>query len=133
MQRRSVRAAGWLIVVWVGLAGCGSDDGTQPTEEPTSPTATGTQVVAELTEYAITLSESSFAPGTYTFVAREAGKAPHVLSISGPGVDTASTKVLNPGDDDALLPVTLEPGTYELWCPVGNHEALGMQTSITVR
>jgi plastocyanin len=133
MRRRTMRAAGCLVAGVVGLAGCGSNDGDEATEEAPSPTDTGTHVVAELTEYAITLPETSFAPGTYTFVAREDGQVSHALTISGPGVDTESTEVLNPGDDDALLTVELEPGTYELWCPVGNHAGLGMKTSITVR
>lgn len=30
------------------------------------------------------------------------------------------------------LTVTLQPGTYEVWCSVGNHRQRGMGTEITV-
>ncbi|MDQ6657996.1 MAG: hypothetical protein M3Z00_07200 [Actinomycetota bacterium] len=28
--------------------------------------------------------------------------------------------------------MTLQKGTYELYCPVGNHKQMGMDTHITV-
>jgi uncharacterized cupredoxin-like copper-binding protein len=28
--------------------------------------------------------------------------------------------------------VTLQAGTYEVWCPIGNHRAMGMDTTLTV-
>ena len=89
-------------------------------------------MTAELTEYAIELSQQTFTPGPYEFVAEEQGQAPHALSIDGPGVDSASTSVIEPGGESQVLNVTLQPGTYEVWCPVGNHRAQGMQTTITV-
>ena len=58
----------------------------------------------------LTLSETTFTAGTHTFSAQEAGQAPHAPSISGPGVEPASTEVLNPGDLDAQLAVTLGSG-----------------------
>jgi uncharacterized cupredoxin-like copper-binding protein len=36
------------------------------------------------------------------------------------------------GGQSASLPVDLQPGTYEIWCPVGEHKAKGMTTTITV-
>ena len=89
-------------------------------------------MTAELTEFSIELSQQTFAPGPYEFVAEEQGQFPHALSIEGPDVDSASTSVIDPGGDSQTLNVTLQPGTYELWCPVGNHRAQGMETTITV-
>src|SRR6266545_2569452 len=71
--------------------------------------------------------------GAYTFVVEQQGKHPHALSIKGPGVDTTSTPTIQPGGASERLTVTLQPGRYELWCPVGNHKAQGMHTTITVR
>ena len=119
-------ATGGLLVS--ACAG-GTGDSSQ-SDQP--PTIKGTEVTAELTEYAITLDATTFPAGTYTFVAKEEGQAPHAVSIEGPGVNTVSTDVLNPGDADAALTVDLSPGTYILWCPVGNHRAQGMETTITV-
>ncbi|HEX6577917.1 MAG TPA: hypothetical protein VF082_06060 [Jiangellaceae bacterium] len=97
-----------------------------------APTAAATTVTATLTEFSIELSQQTFASGTYEFVAEEAGEFPHALSIEGPGLDSTSTDVIEPGGDSQTLTVILEPGTYEIWCPVGNHRAQGMETTITV-
>jgi uncharacterized cupredoxin-like copper-binding protein len=40
--------------------------------------------------------------------------------------------VIDPGGADETLTVTLQAGTYELWCPVGSHREQGMETTITV-
>ncbi|WP_370065566.1 hypothetical protein [Streptacidiphilus sp. MAP5-3] len=83
------------------------------------------------TEFKLTLSTTAFKPGAYTFVAQNAGTVSHALAISGPGVPTHQTPILSPGGK-ADLSVTLKPGSYELWCPVDGHKALGMDTHITV-
>ncbi|MBD0292979.1 MAG: hypothetical protein ICV70_05345 [Jiangellaceae bacterium] len=138
------------------LASCGGDEGdaatatspapspeatmetpeaspAEPTTEDTpSPAGEAIEVTARLTEFSIELSQQTFAPGAYEFVAEEEGEFPHALSIEGPGVDSASTEVIQPGGESQRLTVTLESGTYTLWCPVGNHRAQGMETTITV-
>lgn len=121
------------------LAGCNSGKST-PTTTPAPPTtpraATATaspaaKVTADLTDFAITLSQRSLPPGTYTFVAEQRGQSPHALAIVGPGINS-QTKVIEPGGAAQELTVVLQPGTYELWCPVGNHRALGMTVTITI-
>ena len=110
--------------------------GTTPTSaetpDETSPAPAATTVTATLTEFSIELSQQTFSPGTYEFVAEEQGEFPHAFSIEGPGVDSTSTEVIEPGGASQTLTVTLQPGTYEIWCPVGNHRAQGMETTITV-
>jgi hypothetical protein len=64
-------------------------------------------------------------------VPEEVGELPHALSIEGPGVDSTSTPVIQPGGGSQTLNVTLQPGTYEIWCPVGNHRG-HMETTTTV-
>lgn len=128
-RRATALAAAALL-----LSACAgdTDNGDDSPGPDGPPTIEGTQVSAELTEFAITLDTTTFSAGTYTFVAKEQGQAPHALSIEGPGVDTTSTDVLNPGDADAALTVDLSPGTYTLWCPVGDHRSQGMELTITV-
>lgn len=129
--------------VAVLTAACGGSGGSTPSggsgagSAPATSTGqaagstSGTQVTATLTEYKIALSTSTFAPGTYTFVAKNAGQVGHALEIDGPGVNDQKTGSLAPGDS-ADLTVTLGAGTYDIWCPVPGHKALGMDAKITV-
>jgi plastocyanin len=97
---------------------------------PSSPGATGTVVPVSETEFKIGLSHTAFRAGTYTFTAKNAGRATHALRIEGSGL-TAKTGNIAPGQS-ANLTVALRPGRYDLDCPVDNHEALGMKQEITV-
>jgi uncharacterized cupredoxin-like copper-binding protein len=94
-------------------------------------TGTGTRVTVTETEYGLKLSRSSFAPGTYTFVADNAGHITHAVSIDGPGVEDARTKNVQSGQT-APLTVTLKKGTYDVYCPIPGHKQLGMDQHITV-
>lgn len=82
------------------------------------------------TEFRLGLSTSTFTAGTYTFTAVNQGKIEHSLEITGPGVK-AETATLSPGQS-AQLHVTLQAGSYDLFCPIGSHKALGMNQEITV-
>ncbi|MGH3764800.1 MAG: cupredoxin domain-containing protein [Pseudonocardiaceae bacterium] len=88
-------------------------------------------VTAVEKDFSIELSEKTFAPGTLTFRVQNQGSSPHDLSIKGPGVATAKSQVIDSGATSELT-VTLEPGTYQLWCSVDGHRAKGMDTTITV-
>jgi uncharacterized cupredoxin-like copper-binding protein len=92
----------------------------------------GTQTVeVSATEYKLSLPTTTFSPGTYTFQMSDDGHATHAIEISGPGVDGKSSGTVGPGGTTSLT-VTLQKGTYNLWCPVGNHRAQGMQTTLNV-
>lgn len=137
LARRLLVAVAVAGLLAVGGCGGGGEDGaagggtTPPPATTASEAETGTVVTAELSEFTITLSQESLRPGTYTFVVEETGQLPHALSIRGPGVDSASTPVIQPGGDNQRLTVTLQSGTYELWCPVGNHRQQGMELTVT--
>jgi uncharacterized cupredoxin-like copper-binding protein len=36
------------------------------------------------------------------------------------------------GGGSTTMTVTLQPGEYEVFCPIGNHRAMGMDTTLTV-
>jgi len=91
----------------------------------------GQRVRVRLVDYRIDMP-TSLRAGTYTFVIEQAGNHPHALAIQGPGVDEESD-VIEPGGRSAEMTVTLRPGTYEVWCPVGNHRAMGMELTLQVR
>ncbi|MFE1415047.1 plastocyanin/azurin family copper-binding protein [Streptomyces sp. NPDC058746] len=87
-------------------------------------------MTADLTDFHIALSQKSFAPGAYAFVAKNDGHHEHALEIEGPSGENR-TRTLAPGASDTVR-VTLKSGTYEIYCPVDGHEDLGMKTEITV-
>jgi plastocyanin len=81
-------------------------------------------------EFSLVPSTRKIAAGRVTFVAVDKGTFPHALAIAGKGVK-AKTAVLAPGKS-ARLTVTLKSGSYTIWCPVGNHAALGMKLALRV-
>ena len=95
---------------------------------PTNPVA----VSAKLSEWKVELSERRIAPGVVTFTVMNAGSIPHALEVEGEGIEQ-ETEVIQPGAR-ATLTLTLKPGTYEVYCPVGedSHKKLGMDTRLRV-
>lgn len=105
-----------------------------PTSAPAAgaPASPHAQLVAvQMTEFHLALPSTTLAPGTYTFDAINAGQMVHALSIDGPGLADQRTGTVQPGAS-APLTVTLAPGTYDMYCPIGNHKALGMNAVLTV-
>ena len=70
-------------------------------------------------------------PGTYTFHVTNQGPSAHNLTVNGPGVNQQGTSTFASGGSEDLT-VTLQAGTYELYCSVPGHKQAGMDTSITV-
>jgi plastocyanin len=136
--------AGWMAAALVAVliaAGCGSSHSPSAASRSTSPTtasgggatatpAAGTTVTVDETEFHLALSSTSFPAGSYTFTAVNKGTITHALAITGPGV-SAATGDLQPGQS-ASLHVTLQAGSYDVFCPVSDHKALGMNQEITV-
>ena len=102
-----------------------------PAGSQSSSAKAGTPVTATEQEFSITLSKQTFKPGTYTFTVHNVGHFQHNLTIEGPGIDkTASPTV--PGGGTGTLTVTLQKGSYELWCSVDSHKDKGMDLNVTV-
>lgn len=81
-------------------------------------------------EYKITLSRSTFHPGAYTFKVVNAGTITHGFVVTGPGVNHTAPEQ-DPGGSETFT-VTLQAGSYEIYCPVDSHRSLGMDVHITV-
>jgi uncharacterized cupredoxin-like copper-binding protein len=137
-------------VLVLGLAACGSDSGDDSgsaaadstsvaapsgtssgaTAGSASDTAGGTLTATEK-DFSIALTSDSVPPGTYQLTVDNAGKATHSLSIKGPGGVDMTSDTLQ-GGDSTTMTVTLQAGKYDVWCPIGNHRAMGMDTTLTV-
>src|SRR5207249_5783859 len=89
-------------------------------------------VSVTLSEWKVELSARTIPAGAVTFTVANVGSIPHALEVEGQGIEQ-ETAVIQPGAS-ATLTLTLKPGTYEVYCPVGNdsHKKLGMETHLTV-
>lgn len=140
MRHRSTWIAVPVAVAAFGvLAACSSSSSssaTAPGTAASSPAASApagaTTVMATETDFHIALSATAFHPGTYTFVAVNKGATSHNLVISGPGVNQVKTAgLISPGGQEPVT-VTLQAGTYDIYCGVPGHKELGMDVHITV-
>jgi len=91
-----------------------------------------TEVSAKLSEWKVELSEATIAAGSVSFTITNAGSIPHAFEVEGGGLER-ETELMQPGST-ATLTLTLKPGTYEVYCPVGedSHKKLGMETHLKV-
>jgi len=96
-----------------------------------SSAADATALTATEVDFSISLSSGSLPAGTYQVTVRNDGSATHSLTIRGPGGVDQTSDTLQ-GGRSTTMTVTLQPGTYEVFCPIGDHRAMGMDTTLTV-
>jgi plastocyanin len=123
MRRVVLRAV--VIPAALLLAGCGSDD------DEGGETSGGQSVELVATEFAFEPADISVdEAGETTFTVSNDGEFPHALEIEGNGIEE-ETEELGPGESGSVT-VDLEPGEYELYCPVGDHRERGMVGTLVV-
>jgi plastocyanin len=116
-----------LFLAALLLAGCGSDDGDDEGGESSG----GQTVEVVATEFAFDPADVSVdEAGETTFTVSNEGEFPHALEIEGNGIEE-ETEELGPGESGSVT-VDLEPGEYELYCPVGDHRERGMVGTLVV-
>jgi hypothetical protein len=91
-----------------------------------------TEVTARLSEWSVKLDAAAVAAGPVTFRIKNAGTIPHGFEVEGNGIEKEVESIA--AGDSATLAVTLKPGKYEVYCPVGDdsHKRLGMLTHLEV-
>jgi uncharacterized cupredoxin-like copper-binding protein len=98
--------------------------------EPQVDKAAGT-VDVHLSEYAVKMPDTLPA-GPTTFVVHNDGNKTHSFRIEGPGLSDAILAKPVPPQETENLQVTLQPGEYKVYCPVGSHEVKGMKMTLKV-
>jgi hypothetical protein len=92
----------------------------------------GPPLTVRLTEWKVELGSASVPAGTVNFQITNAGSIPHAFEVEGRGIEK-ETPVVQPGATTTLT-LTLAPGRYEVYCPVGedSHKKLGMLAHLEV-
>jgi uncharacterized cupredoxin-like copper-binding protein len=88
-------------------------------------------VEVRLTEYAIEMPQT-LPPGPTTFAIRNDGQKNHSFKIEGPGLGEVAPAIVRP-HKTGTLQVTLQPGDYKVYCPIGSHSAKGMTMKLVVK
>jgi plastocyanin len=148
MKRITWMLALLLAATALVAAGCGDDDDDdgggeaapaateEATSTPTEEAAGGDGGGEPLTLTADPGGAISWEPTDLTAPAGEVSielvnesSVPHAVEVEGSGVEEESETVTGA---NTTLTVELEPGEYELYCPVGNHRDQGMDGTLTV-
>jgi len=120
-----------IAVLVVVLAGCGGSSGGSKTAA--APSSGGGQTIqVKESEYKLTPSSLTVAKsGTVTFEVTNAGSIGHALEVEGNGVEE-ETSTISPGSSAKLTVDLSKNGTYEVYCPIDNHRAMGMEAKLVV-
>ena len=123
------KAAIPVLLALLPLAACASSQNATGSTTFTR-VANGVQVEVRLDEYKIHMP-TRIPSGEVTFNIKNTGSHEHSVEINGQGIDAKLGHDLKPGES-ADLHVSLQPGIYRFWCPVGPHAAMGMRLDLTV-
>jgi plastocyanin len=133
---RPLRTAAALTAIILTAAACGGGSSSGGSAGGGGGGASGgggggTPIAVTEKDFSISIAGgTTLAPGMYTFTVTNQGPASHNLTINGPGVSNQATPTFASGTQS--LTVTLKNGTYDFFCSVPGHKALGMDATVTV-
>jgi plastocyanin len=147
--RRVVAASIAAAALCAGaLTGCGGDDdpstvaattgATGPTGPtgatgPTGPAGQAQEIEVIETDFALDPEDPVVEAGAVQITAvNDSAGTVHSLAVDAPAGEEELGKDLQPGDSGELGVELAEPGRYRWYCPLANHEQLGMVGEITV-
>ena len=135
-----------LAVGALAVAGCGGDDETTSANTTTTDTETtaaggggdsgggaGETLQVSLVDYKLDPPNPTVSAGPLTIEASNDGQVVHNIEVEGPEDEVELPNDLAPGESGTLDVDMSKPGSYEWYCPVGNHRDLGMEGEITVK
>jgi len=141
MRTHRLSLLGAVVVVVAAVSGgCGGSGGGNNAASTAASTgnssSSGGAVIKTVsvheTEYKLNPNTISLAkPGTYVFKNVNDGTIAHALAITGNGVNS-SISAVNPGSSGTLKVTLPKTGTYQIYCPIDGHKALGMKGKIAV-
>ncbi len=124
LRRAELVAVGALVAfaAAVGAAGCGGN--------AAPPSAVRLDAAAD-GSLRFDRSALSVAAGSAAIEMGNPSDIPHAIGVRGGGLDLVGATAGR--DGLSRVEADLEPGVYELFCPVGGHERAGMTAKLMVR
>jgi uncharacterized cupredoxin-like copper-binding protein len=122
-----------VAAIAVLTAGCGDDDDTTASPTTTAAQDAGSNVDLSATDFKFSPADPSTKAGQVTFNVSNDGQTVHNLEVEGPNGEQELSSDLSAGQSGTLTVDMSKPGTYEFYCPVGDHRQLGMEGEITVK
>jgi plastocyanin len=123
-----------LILVFLGIvsgaAALLAADTADEKPPAAPPGSVEVHLEVHLMEYTVKMPETLPA-GPTTFVLHNDGNKKHAFKIEGPGIEGAQSTILEPRATGELK-VTLQPGEYKVYCPIGSHSIKGMSVKLVV-
>jgi plastocyanin len=121
-----------IVALALASAGCGGSENESSSGGTTGGEAAAKTVTVTETEFAIDPKTVTVdAPGKVTFHVVNDGGITHALEIEGNGVEEETDGIDGGSSADLTVDLSKE-GTYEVYCPIGNHRAMGMEASLVV-
>jgi uncharacterized cupredoxin-like copper-binding protein len=142
----AVKRLSWPLILGVlvlgmlsGLTACAEPEGAlgggdqAPTDGAAASPAPAQAPTTEvgLTEYEIAMPASLPAVESRVFRVTNNGAIEHNFEVEGQGIEEKFDANLSPGETRTMQ-LDLEPGAYQVYCPVGNHRELGVEIQLTV-
>jgi plastocyanin len=115
------------LVTTLAIAACTVE--RAPTVEGTPPPGDA-YVVVQLDEFSIEMPDQVPA-GTVSFRIENSGEMEHSFAIEGGDVSDELVEPVAPGETFDYT-MQLPPGTYTVWCPIGDHREQGMEATFDV-
>lgn len=119
------------LALAIAPAGCGDDD--ESGGGSSSSSSGGGQAIAlaspEDGSLKFDKTELTAKAGQVTIDYDNPSDTPHAVEIEGAGVEAKSETVTG---GKASVSADLKAGTYEFYCPVGNHKDGGMEGTLTI-
>ena len=125
------------VAAAVALAGCGGGDSGGGDSGKTTTVPAGKPLAVTAKEYSfnpgsIVVSSGGKGSTTVQIQLKNEGAQAHDLHVERGGDDLGGTPIFGPGQTKSAG-VSLTPGTYDIVCTVGDHEALGMKGKLVVK
>ena len=124
-----------LVLAMFAVAGCGGSDEKSASGSGSSSSGGGGENLALAADPggALKFDKTSLdaKAGKVTITLDNPSDVPHAIEIEGNGVEKAGKTVGK--DGKSVATADLKAGTYDFYCPVGNHRAEGMEGKLTVQ